>query len=1258
LKDNYLILKYKRGMAKGIKVALLILLIFVSIVIIWFGMKAILNSGSQNGFLDRYNSDLRILQVQMVDYEDVSIKVKKTSYDDGIKGVNFVVYDGEGNEMATYISYIEELEQNSYEVVLSVENTSRIEKVTIAPILISKSGEEIVGSFQDQYKVTGPVTVFNPPFVDTGYADNEVKYCTYASDCKDHDPCTIGACSGGECSYPRIPGCEFCASDLDCKDNNSCTNDLCTEDRCSYPVIEGCQSCAYAFQCEDEDPCTEDVCIDNGCSYTPVLNCTACILDSQCEDNDSCTTNTCYNNKCSYNKIANCTSCTLDSECEDNDSCTTNSCIDEGCSFIKTSGCTSCTSATQCNDYNLCTTDSCSSGLCNYSAITNCITCNSNIQCNDNNACTTDSCLSGTCKYIIKSNCKICTQPYQCEDNNSCTDNLCLNGACSNPKIEDCTSCTSVYHCDDNNPCTENKCLNNLCSYTPILNCGSNNSCTSASQCNDNDACTTDACTGGRCVNTQIINCGSNSSSCVYDSNCPPDLSSCQPIKCINHICVLSPITSCINNDFCCPNGCTYTNDNNCAQCTSVSQCKDNNNCTTDACTSGKCVYTNLTNCKTCTSVTQCNDNVACTTDSCSNGVCSNNAISGCKSCTSASQCNDNVACTTDSCTSGKCVYTSITNCINNDGCCPTNTGCTNLNDNNCAASCGNGVIEATEKCDGTNLGGATCAGVAGSGYTGTLKCSSSCTFNTSACIATCACNINDDNICTTDICNNGICQHIPINGCCTSSSQCNDNIACTTNICSSSNRCSYPAITACAHNDGCCPSGANCNALNDNNCAAVCGNGYREGSEGCDDGDKTGGDGCSSTCTVESGWSCNTATPNVCTQGCTPSCSGRECGQNTCNTGSCGSCSNAHGTNTCSSAGLCQPVCSSGYDDCDGITTNGCETSLTTTSNCGWCGNSCSSGESCSGGSCVSSCTSQSYSSCYNGDVYWYNSCGTREGVRTYCDYVCSGNNCISAPSTGGFIINHLNTDITQIPSTCIEKAKALTFQYAHRSDGANILQGLNYVYNQNNAFRSAYQIDSLPSQTSPIRLRIMDGNPPESDYSYPENYWNSADGRAATEYNWASGNFDASMWSWCSEFNQGYLASDLANSYLNTMNSMEADYPSIEFVYMTSYGDYRDSNIAAANQIIRDFAVNNDKILYDFEDIGRCDPDGNCYSSATRDCSWCSSWCSSHSSYCTNLPSTCDHTHGLLCAQRAKAFWWMMARLAGWDGIAGHEC
>ena len=51
-------------------------------------------------------------------------------------------------------------------------------------------------------------------------------------------------------------------------------------------------------------------------------------------------------------------------------------------------------------------------------------------------------------------------------------------------------------------------------------------------------------------------------------------------------------------------------------------------------------------------------------------------------------------------------------------------------------AVCGNGVREGGEQCDGADLGGQTCQSQGFSG--GTLSCTGSCTFNTSACTAAC----------------------------------------------------------------------------------------------------------------------------------------------------------------------------------------------------------------------------------------------------------------------------------------------------------------------------------------------------------------------------------------------------------------------------------------------------------------------------------------------------------------------------------------
>jgi cysteine-rich repeat protein len=50
---------------------------------------------------------------------------------------------------------------------------------------------------------------------------------------------------------------------------------------------------------------------------------------------------------------------------------------------------------------------------------------------------------------------------------------------------------------------------------------------------------------------------------------------------------------------------------------------------------------------------------------------------------------------------------------------------------------------------------------------------------------------------------------------------------------------------------------------------SGYCGNGVVTGTEACDDGNNNNGDGCSSSCTVESGWGCTGSSPSVCTPLC-----------------------------------------------------------------------------------------------------------------------------------------------------------------------------------------------------------------------------------------------------------------------------------------------------------------------------------------------------------------------------------------------------
>jgi hypothetical protein len=62
--------------------------------------------------------------------------------------------------------------------------------------------------------------------------------------------------------------------------------------------------------------------------------------------------------------------------------------------------------------------------------------------------------------------------------------------------------------------------------------------------------------------------------------------------------------------------------------------------------------------------------------------------------------------------------------------------GCGSDDDKKPASKCGNGTIDDGEDCDGTNLDSETCATVGmGTATSGTLACTSTCTFDLSGCM-------------------------------------------------------------------------------------------------------------------------------------------------------------------------------------------------------------------------------------------------------------------------------------------------------------------------------------------------------------------------------------------------------------------------------------------------------------------------------------------------------------------------------------------
>jgi hypothetical protein len=254
--------------------------------------------------------------------------------------------------------------------------------------------------------------------------------------------------------------------------------------------------------------------------------------------------------------------------------------------------------------------------------------------------------------------------------------------------------------------------------------------------------------------------------------------------------------------------------------------------------------------------------------------------------------------------------------------------------------------------------------------------------------------------------------------------------------------------------------------------------------------------------------------------------------------------------------------------------------------------------------------------------------------------------------------IIDHTCTDLTRIPDEWLQDARKLTVHFAHTSHGSQIISGLTRLAETDTRYAVAVQDWDPPGLPQAAdALRIYDGNDHDGDtYIMPEMYWADADGLAYTQAVAATGLFDISMWSWCGQQSENSEAQ--VRQYLATMDELQRQFPEMRFVLMTGHSDgTTGGTLARNNQMVRDHAIAQGMILFDFEDIDTHAPDGSYYANDEEGtCTWCDDWCAAHPDDCAILPEGCAHSENTeaqryTCMLKANAFWWMLARLAGWN-------
>ena len=159
----------------------------------------------------------------------------------------------------------------------------------------------------------------------------------------------------------------------------------------------------------------------------------------------------------------------------------------------------------------------------------------------------------------------------------------------------------------------------------------------------------------------------------------------------------------------------------------------------------------------------------------------------------------------------------------------------------------------------------------------------------------------------------------------------------------------------------------------------------------------------------------------------------------------------------------------------------------------------------------------------------------------------------------TEALIIDHRHTDITQIPQSAIEQAKAtLHIAYGHTSHGSQITDGMTGLVGFANGGGKGL---TFPTDIFAWNNGGTAGALDLHDYAmggdvgyYPAWYDNTV------SYLTANPDVNVIMWSWCGQVDEKYYANTLFSEYLTPMTQLEAAYTNVTFIYMTGHVDHGD--------------------------------------------------------------------------------------------------